>query len=300
MTAHTVASQFATDLTDAVARVAASLFLTTGHGHRATTVTAIGATHAVASDHLLPHADRVTLTRLDGTETEATIVGRDRLTDLALLATTEPLQPLPLSAAAPRPGQLVVAAGLSWNGLVAHPGWITSLSGPHETRTGLRLEQLIGTSLSPFSGFSGGPLVDANGALLGIASSAIVKGSGRAVPARDVLRVVELLKTGGARKRGYLGISTVAVALPPGQQAGGHVQGLLVVSLAEDGPAAPSGLLVGDVLVTAGGTPVSRTRDLLGVVRDAPIGASLTAEVIRGTSLTTIALTVGERPARAD
>lgn len=300
MTEQTVAIHLADELADAVGRVASSLFLTSGHGHRAASATALDPHHLVASDHLLPQSEAVTLTSADGVEIEATIVGRDRLTDLVLLRSDAALTPLPHAEGAARPGQLVVSVGLSWTGLVAHPGFVTSVSGPHETRSGLRLERLIDTSLSPFSGFSGGPLVDGRGALVGISSSAIVKGSARAVPTADVLRVAELLRTGGRRRRGYLGVSTVAVSLPVAQRQSGHAQGLLVVSLADEGPAAQAGVLVGDVLVTAAGTALTRTRDLLAVVRDADIGQHVAIELMRGTQATSASLQVGERPARAE
>jgi len=298
MTEPTLALHLADELADAVARVASSLFLTSGHGHRAATATVVESHHLVASDHLLPHSETVTVTSVDGHAVQATIVGRDRLTDLALLRTDDTLTPLPLADGQARPGQLVVSVGLSWRGLVAHPGFVTSVSGPHETRSGLRLERLIDTNLSPFSGFSGGPLVNGRGALVGIASSAIVRGSGRGVPAADVLRVVELLRTNGRRRRGYLGVSTVAVSLPAGQRQGGHEHGLLVVALADEGPGMQAGLLVGDILVAQAGRPLTRTRDLLAVVRDSDIGAQVAFDVVRATNATSIALIVGERPAR--
>ena len=73
-----------------------------------------------------------------------------------------------------------------------------------------------------------------------------------------------------------------------------------MVSLADEGPAAQAGVLVGDVLVAASGAPLTRTRDLLAVVRDADIGQHVAIDLMRGTQATSASLQVGERPAKAE
>ena len=95
--------------------------------------------------------------------------------------------------------------GRTWTGLVAHPGFVTHLSGPHQVSPGFRLEQAIHTSLDPFSGFSGGALVSARGEVVGISTSALDRGRGLAIPARDVTRVVDSLRRHGRLRRGYIG-----------------------------------------------------------------------------------------------
>ena len=148
----------------------------------------------VVSDHLLDGDDEIRAQAANG-EVVARVVGRDAGTDLALLRTEgAPLTPVTLATDPVRVGEIVLAAGRTWTGLVAHPGFVTHLSGPHQVSPGFRLEQAIHTSLEPFSGFSGGALVNVQGQVVGISTSALDRGRGLAIPARDVTRVVESLR----------------------------------------------------------------------------------------------------------
>ena len=130
------------------------------------------------------------------------------------------LTPVTFATDAVRVGEIVLAAGRTWTGLVAHPGFVTHLSGPHQVSPGFRLDQAIHTSLDPFSGFSGGALVNVRGEVVGISTSALDRGRGLAIPARDVTRVVDSLRRHGRLRRGYLGISSLPVALPERQRQG--------------------------------------------------------------------------------
>jgi serine protease Do len=96
----------------------------------------------------------------------------------------------------------------------------------------------------------------------------------------------------GRVSRGYLGVGLQPVELPD------HHKGLIVLSLAPDGPAAKAGVLIGDILVSLGGSAVDDTDDIQGVLELHPVGQSVEAAVLRGGVSRNITITVGERPRR--
>jgi S1-C subfamily serine protease len=196
-----------------------------------------------------------------------------------------------------RVGEIVLAVGRTWTGLVAHPGFVTHLSGPHQVSPGFRLEQAIHTSLEPFSGFSGGALVNARGEVVGISTSALDRGRGLAIPSRDVSRVVESLRQHGRLRRGYLGISSLPVALPARQRQGSTERGLLVTSVAADSPADQAAVLVGDVILAIDDTSAVRPDDLAAYLSADRVGRRAALHVLRGTAAVDLDVTIGERSA---
>ena len=161
---------------------------------------------------------------------------------------------------------------------------------------GFRLEQAIHTTLEPFSGFSGGALVNARGQVVGISTSALERGRGVAIPVADLARVVDNLKRHGRLRRGYLGITSLPVTLPPRQRSGNVERGLLVTSIAADSPADQAQLLlVGDILVTIDGATARRPDDLAAHLTGERIGQDSVLQVIRGLQPLDVSVTVGER-----
>jgi S1-C subfamily serine protease len=141
-----------------------------------------------------------------------------------------------------------------------------------------------------YPGLDGAPVADSTGQVLGVASSAFSRHHGVVLPVTTVERVLDQLLAHGRVQHGYLGI---AVQPARAMMDGVSVQGLLVSSLAEDGPAARGGLLVGDVIVKLGSEAVSSLdalRDLLQV------GARLRVAVVRGGQGQELWLDVAERP----
>src|SRR5207244_1903458 len=135
--------------------------------------------------------------------------------------------------------------------------------GPLRTGRGLTLEQYIQTDATPYPGFSGGPLIDASGAVLGVTTTAF-RSVTLAIPHAIAWRVAKALSEHGTPKRGYLGISSQPVRLPQTQRGGSDQEtGLLLVHVEDGSPAQKAGLLLGDVLVTLDGQPAGDTDDLL-------------------------------------
>jgi S1-C subfamily serine protease len=293
--ADSLAQQLSNDLAGAASKTAPSLVLLRGRRRRAASGTVIDAQSFLVSDHLLD-ADEDVRVRTAGGDISARVVGRDAGTDLALLqAEGASLSPVTWSTASVRVGEIVLAVGRTWTGLVAHPGFVTHLSGPHQVSPAFRLEQAIHTSLEPFSGFSGGALVNAQGEVVGVSTSALDRGRGLAIPSPEVARVVDSLRRHGRLRRGYLGISSLSVALPERQRQGEAERGLLITSIAHDSPADKAQALVGDVILAIDGTSAVRPDDLAAYLSGDRVGQHASLHVLRGASPLQLDVTIGER-----
>jgi S1-C subfamily serine protease len=292
---ESLAQQLSNDLAGAASRTAPSLVLLRGRRNRAASGTVIDPQSFLVSDHLLEAEDEIRARTAIG-EVTARVVGRDAGTDLALLHVEGgSLIPITFATDAVRVGEIVLAVGRTWTGLVAHPGFVTHLSGPHQVSPGFRLEQAIHTSLEPFSGFSGGALVNVRGEVAGISTSALDRGRGLAIPARDVARVVDSLRRHGRLRRGYLGISSLSVALPERQRQGIAERGLLVTSIAPGSPADAAHVLVGDVILAIDETSAVRPDDLAAYLSADRVGQRAALRVLRGASPVQLDVTIGER-----
>lgn len=290
-----LAQQLSNDLAGAASTTAPSLVLLRGRRGRAASGTVIDAQSFLVSDHLLDAEDEIRARTANG-DIAARVVGRDAGTDLALLRTEgATLTPVTFATEPVRVGEIVLATGRTWSGLVAHPGFVTHLSGPHQVSPGFRLDQVIHTSLDPFSGFSGGALVNVRGEVVGISTSALDRGRGLAVPARDVTRVVESLRRHGRLRRGYLGISSLSVALPERQRQGNSERGLLVTSIAPGSPADSAQMLVGDVILAIDETSAVRPDDLSAYLSADRVGQRAALRVLRGANPVQLDVTIGER-----
>jgi len=289
------AQQLSRDLAAAVAKTSPSLVLTRGRRRRAASGTIIDAQSIVVSDHLLDADQQVPVHTSNG-DANARVVGRDAGTDLALLHVEGgSLSPVSVASDPVAIGQVVIAVGRSWSGLVAYPGFITQISGPHHVWPGFRLEHALHTTLEPFSGFSGGALVNTLGHVVGVSTSALERGRGVAIPMADVSRVVDSLKRHGRLRRGYLGITSMPIGLPVRQRTEGAERGLLVTSIAADSPADRAQLLVGDILVAIDGTPAKRPDDLAAHLTGERVGQVSVLQLVRGLQAMKLDVTVGER-----
>jgi S1-C subfamily serine protease len=160
------------------------------------------------------------------------------------------------------------------------------------------LERFIQVDAVLYPGFSGGPLVDASGAVLGMITSGLgFGGPGVAIPWSLASQIAETIGKHGKVPRGYLGVGSQPVALSQAAKdvAGGQERGLLVVQVADGGPAAQAGFLQGDILVRLDGASVSNADDLQGLLGPNRVGSNVTASVVRGGELKDLSVTVGTR-----
>jgi len=255
----------------------------------------------VTADHVLEREDDIQVGLADGRDLPATVVGRDPSTDLAVLrVAAEGLAPaVTADSEAVRVGHYVLALGRSSAGAPsASSGIVSAVGGPWRSRRGASVEGYLRADLTLYPGFSGGPLVDTSGRVVGINTSLLAAGHGVALPLATVRRVTEALLSQGRIRRGFLGVSTQPVRLPPQLAQGlslGQETGLLILAAETDGPADKAGLLIGDILVGFAGTPVRDTDDLLGLLGPERIGTQQQARLVRGGELRELTATVGER-----
>lgn len=281
------------DLPLSVARVAASVLGVATRRHRSAGVLWRPGV-LVGSASALWRASEVSLILPDGEQVQGQVRGVDGATDLAAVQFDSASLPVAerATAYAARVGDFVFAVGREPSGLTqASFGHVGMAGGEWRTWRGGRVEQLIRLDGGLYPGLAGGPVADATGRVLGVASDAFSRHHGVVLPGATVDRVLDQLLAHGRVQQGYLG-----VAVQPAQAVrdGVGVAGLLVSSLAEDGPAARGGLLVGDVIVQVGDTPVST----LDALRDRlPVGARVQLQLVRGGQSQTVELDVGQRPA---
>ncbi len=253
----------------------------------------------VTAHHVVQKEDNIKVGLPGGQTVSATLVGRDPSTDLAVLrADVQNLAPLTPSTAAQamQVGHLVLALGRPGETVQATLGIISALGESWRTPAGGLFDHYLQTDVVMYPGFSGGPLVNAAGALLGLNTSALVQGISLTVPTATIQRVTDMLLKHGKIRRGYLGVSTQPVRLPAGlAQQIGQETGLLLVAVEPDSPAEQGGLLLGDTIVTLENSPVQQHDDLLALLSADRVGAKVSIRLVRGGQVQNVSVVVGER-----
>ena len=251
----------------------------------------------VTSHHVVERDDNISIGLADGRTVEATLVGRDPTTDLAVLRAqaTGLTPPSWAESDSLRVGHLVLALGRPGQTVRATMGIVSALGKSWRTHAGGRLDIYLQTDIVMYPGFSGGPLVDTAGKFLGLNTSALGRDISITVSAPDIRRVVETLLSHGRIRRGYLGVGSQPVRLPSAlAQQLGQETGLLLVSVAPGSPAEQHGLLLGDTIVALDGQPVRHIDDLLALLSGEGIGKTVLVSIIRGGEVRELTITIGE------
>jgi S1-C subfamily serine protease len=293
-------SDFSNGLAAAVERGGAGTILVDARRRYPASGIAYGADLVLTADHVVTREENLSISAADGKNHPVTIAGRDPGSDLALLRLAEKsLTPAKIAEASPKVGQLVIALGRpSRAGIQASWGIISAIGGPTRTGRGGLLDEYFQTETTSYPGFSGGPLVNAEGEALGLNTSGLAHGMALTVPIRFALRIADALAKNGSVKRGYLGVRTQPVEIPEaGRKTLKREQehGLLVLWLEEKGPAERDGLLVGDILVAVNGQAVGDPDDLFAALNNETVGKPIAVDVLRGGKPETVKVTVGER-----
>ena len=250
---------------------------------------------ALTANHVVEQEEDIEVV-VDGKSAKASLVGRDPATDLALLKVDGLSAPaMPRAKVSDlKPGQIVLAIGRPGS-LKATFGTISAVSSSWRGWRGSEIEHLIQTNAPLYPGFSGGPLVDAEGRAVGMNSWVFGRGDGRAIAMDVAERVVESLRADGRIKRPYLGIGTQQVPLPDAVKARvNQDSGLLIVAIEPQSPADKAGLMQGDTMVALNGTVTNNLEDLYAGLRKIKVGATQTVKVVRAGEVKEIAVTVGE------
>lgn len=260
-------------------------------------------TVVLTADHVIEREDDITVVLPDKREVKAHLIGRDPGTDLAVLrlpggdlgANAAPAQ----VADGVRVGNLVLAIGRpSAGGPRVSFGAVSSIEGPRRSWQGGEIEGIIYADVTLYPGFSGGPLVDLSGRVVGLNSSQLTRQNNTAIPVATLRRVASTLLTHGRVRRGYLGIGTQQVPLPAAlaQKAGVTQQTALLIATVEPGsPAETGGLLLGDLVLSLNGQPVTDVEALRVHLTGDRLGQALTVKILRGGEPRDISVTVGER-----
>jgi S1-C subfamily serine protease len=256
----------------------------------------------LTADHVVERDEDIGVTLPSGQEVRAQIVGRDPSTDLAALRVTgADLGNLVAAETAgdPKIGHLVLAIGRPGpSGLRASLGVVSYVEGPRRSWRGGELDAIIYADLTLYPGFSGGPLVDLSGRVVGLNSSRLTREGSTAIPVATLRRVADTLLAHGRVRRGYLGVGTqqVPLAAALAQKAGvSQDVALLVISIEAGSPADQGGLLVGDQIVALGGQPVTDASSLRAQLGADRVGQPLAVKVIRGGEARELSVAVGER-----
>lgn len=253
----------------------------------------------VTANHVVRQDNEIRVGLADGTAVSATLVGRDPTTDLAVLkADATALTPIPHAAAKEiSVGHFALALGRPGKSVQATFGIISALGTSWRTGMGGLIDQYVQTDVLMYPGFSGGPLVNAQGQLVGLNSSALMQGVSLTIPTATLQRVVDSLLSHGRVKRGYLGVSTQRVHLPEAvQKERGQKAGLLIVSVEPNSPAEEGGLTLGDTILQLADQPVTKHDDLLAQLSSDRVGEKTPVQILRGGQVQTVTVTIGERP----
>lgn len=292
-------TDFSNGLTAAVEKAGASTVLVDARKRYPASGIAYTEDLVLTADHVVTRDEDVKVLLPDGKSLVATVAGRDPGSDLALLRLSEKALTPAQTSQDVKVGQLVLALGRpSSEGMQASWGIVTSINGPTRTFRGGMLDQYILTETTPYPGFSGGPLINTDGEVLGLNTSGLTRGSSLTIPAKAGWHVAEALAQHGSVKRGYLGVRTQPVEISEAARQSlqrEQEHGLLVIWLEDGGPAHTGGLLVGDILVAIGGQPVGDPDDLFAALGSDTVGKPIAVEVLRGGRPETVQVKVEER-----
>ena len=292
-------TDFSNGLTTAVEKAGMSTILVDARKRYPASGIAYAEDLVLTADHVVTRDDDLKIGLPDGKSLKVTVAGRDPGSDLAVLRLAEKALTPAKTSNDVKVGQLVLALGRPNSaGMQASWGIVTAISGPARTHRGGLLDEYISTETTPYPGFSGGPLINTEGEVLGLNTSGLTRGSSLTIPVKVAWRIADALAKHGSVKRGYLGVRTQPVEIPEAARKSlkrEQSSGLLILWLEENGPAQQGGLFVGDTIVAIGGQAVGDPDDLFSALNSDTVGKSIAVEVLRGGRAETVPVTVGER-----
>jgi serine protease Do len=249
----------------------------------------------VTAYHVVRGAEELGIGTEDGRKLSAKVTGRFRRSDIAVLTVEEPLTPIQKGDSdGLKAGQFVLALANPFATRTSvTSGIITGANRSIGGWWGMTIENAVITDARVNPGYSGGPLVDASGRLIGM-NVAYFSKRGIAVPVNTMSKVVQRLAKGQPFRRAYLGIVSNPVALPDevsSDQRVGQESGVMVLSVEDGTPAKQSGLAFGDVLLRFNGKSVSSSEDLTGLLGEEAIDQKSKLSVLRGGKVVELEIT---------
>jgi S1-C subfamily serine protease len=261
--------------------------------------------YIVTCNHVVHRVRSIKVGFGDGNQMEAKVVGRDPYSDIALLKVDSGgLKPIELADSdGINVGEFVLALANPFNQQPsATSGIITNARSTLRAIRGMNMENVIITDARLNPGYSGGPLIDASGRMIGL-NAAFAWSRGIAIPIGTVKTIVERLMKGGQVKRAYLGILMNAIPIPhqvSEQTKISQETGLMVLQVEPDSPAKKAGIAFGDVIVQIDDKPVREIPDLTQKLNEELIGKKTRLTVLRGEKLTTLTVMPSEAQGEED
>jgi S1-C subfamily serine protease len=258
----------------------------------------------VTANHTIHRDEDISVTLADGTTAPASLVGRDPGRDLAVLKVASQAASLASRPASDvvKAGELALVLGRSPDsGINASLEIVSAVSGAWRTWRGAELEAYVRLDARLFPQSSGGAVVNARGAIVGLATSALSRIAGLVIPIATVRRVTATLLEKGFVPRGYIGIAAQTVPFTKELREKFKVSnesGVIILTVEPGGPADKAGIFIGDILVSAGDTLVERVENIQEFSESAGIGKSANLKFIRGGVLKEASVIVGERPGK--
>ncbi len=250
--------------------------------------------YIVTASHVVGKHSAVEVGLGNGKSQEAKVIGRDPYTDIALLKIeAKTLKPIELGDSQNlKPGQFVLALANPFDRQVsATQGIVTAVHGAIRTLGGITIEDTIVTDARLNPGYSGGPLIDVYGKMIGL-NTAYVWNRGIAVPINTIKHIVETLKNEGKIQRAYLGIVSNTVRLP--QEIATQVNqqsGVMIYQVEANSPAKKAGLAMGDVILKFNQKNIHSINDLHRHLTEEVIGKPTKLQTLRGENPTELTIT---------
>ncbi|MCY3831635.1 MAG: trypsin-like peptidase domain-containing protein [Chloroflexi bacterium] len=285
----------------------------------------------VTAHHVVESDDDISIGLPDGERIDARLVSRDPRNDLALLQVDASIEPVKRAEAELRAGNLVLALGRPRSRVKAALGIVSGIINPDDARRrrrrakrkfakgfanhkghwkkqawikkaawkaggweGLLADSIIQTDLTMYPGFSGGPLLGADGKVYGMNTSGFAGGISVAIPLAAVSKSVDALMADGKIQTGYLGIGVQPAQLPDNiGEALGQDIGLLIVSVEADSPAVKAGVLVGDILTALNDESLEDIDQLQRLLARLEVGSEVKTGYVRGGAVEEGSIVIG-------
>jgi serine protease DegQ len=288
-------------LIELVTRGSVGVAAVKGAAYRTSSAVALDEDLLATAEHTLKRNERIKVVLPDGSERSAALVGRAPGVDTAFLRVEGGgLKPLP-KAAAVRPGAMVAVVGFTADvGASASVGIVGAVGGQRRTWRGGTLDQLLRLDVNLYPSQSGAAVIDTQGALVGLATPALLRHSAVAVPYATLLRLGEEVLREGRIRQGYLGIGLQPVPIPENMRARTGVvaeSGLMVLNVEPGSPAETAGVQLGDILVALGEKTTADPDDLRDALRGDAVDKTVDASLIRAGERIQLPVTIRERNA---
>jgi S1-C subfamily serine protease len=256
----------------------------------------------VTSEHALRRDEEIQVTLPDGRVAAATLAGRDPSTDIAVLKCAEAGNAVPEfgDASTLRPGSLTLVVGRTRaSGPIAALGVVSLVVPDRRTWTGASLTPYIRLDVGLQPTAVGGAVIDASGNVVGLATPRFARFGAIAVPASAIDKIADTLLQKGRIPRGYLGVGLQPVRLPEALREKLQWHGktaVVVMDVHPDGAADKAGIVIGDILISLAGQPVTGLEDIQSHLAGDSIGKTLPLKYVRGGSIQEGNIVVAERP----